>query len=407
MKLGIWIAVVSIAVVGGVVLYVHQPGIPVDVAVVKTGTVRTYVEERAVTRLPRVARIAMPLTGRVLPIAFREGMSVRKGQVVARLDDADLKTDLSEATAREQQFEQLLVSLGKTVLSAEAQRDSRKEKAKWADEEFRRIRAAFEKGGITKSQLYAAELQKLESAFEAVKEAFTVQAFVAVQKAIEIGKRDAAEQRARRKRDADRAVIRSPVAGTVLKRHVSNERTLTAGEILLEVGNLDELEIAADVLTRDAVRIRVGQIVDISGAAVGPQPAKGTVARIFPRGFKKSSSLGVDQQRVRIIIRFNDGERKRLRSAGRRLGVDYRVRVRIYLDKRENTLTVPRSAVFRNADGQWHAFVVRDTAARRVALEVGLMNDDTVEVRKGLRDGDRVIVAPESTITDGTKVEVR
>lgn len=407
MKRAIWITVFAVAVGVGVFMYANQPGIPVDVAVAKTGPIRTYVEERGVTRLPHVTRIVMPLTGRVLPIELREGMTVHQDQVVARLDDSDLKTDLAEAAAREQQFQALIVSLAKTVLSAEAQRDSSKEKAKWADEEFRRIRAAFEKQSASQSDLSAAELQKLQSAYDAIKEALTVQALTAVQKAVEIGKRDAAEQRARRKRDADRASIRSPVAGTVLKRHVSSKRTLSAGDVLLEVGDLDELEVEADVLTQDAVRIRAGYAVDITGAGVGSEPVRGTVSRIYPRGFKKISSLGVEQQRVRVVIRFNDGERQKLESANFKLGVDYRVRVRIYVDKRDDAVTVPRSAVFRNADGGWRAFVVRDGYARRAVLEVGLMNDHTVEVRKGLRDGDRVIVAPESTITDGARVDVR
>ena len=407
MKRLIWIALLIVLIAGGVAAYLLQPGTPVDVAVATTGTVRVYVEERAKTRLPTTYRITMPLNGRILPIAFREGDAVSKGKIVARMDDDDLKTDLAEAKSKVVQFQQLIVSMINTAKSAEAQWKSQKEKAKWADEEFRRVRAAHEKGAATDSELRAAELTKLQSAFDVLKENFTVQAIAAIQQAIAVMKQDAREKVTQKQRDKDRAAIESPVGGVVLKRHISNKQYLSAGTLLLEIGRLEELEIEADVLTQDAVRVRVGQPVEIEGAAVGPRPVAGTVAQIYPQGFEKTSSLGVEQQRVKVIIRFRNGVFESLAKQNRRLGIDYRVRVKILTEQSENTLTIPRSAVFRNADGHWQAFVVRGDVARLVDLKVGLMNDLNVEVLAGVEPGDRVIVAPESSLKDGAKVQVK
>lgn len=407
MRRWIWIALLVAAVTAAVLVYVNQPGVPVDVAVAKRGTVRVAVEERAKTRLPDVYRITMPLAGRIKPIALRVGDRVQKGKPVAHMDSADLQTDVSNATAQVNQYEFLMQSMAKVVLSSKAQRDARKERAAWADKEFRRQRAGFEKGAVTPSELAAAELQKLESAYDYKKEEFTVQAMDAIVEAIKIARQDAQTTQGQKERDLHRAVIKSPVSGTVLKRYVSNERTLPSGETLLEVGDLDRLEIEADILTQDAVGIRGGEYgneVAVEGAAIGPRPVRGKVWKVYPQGFRKISSLGVEQQRVKVIIRFDEGVLAKLQSAGRRLGTDYRVRVKIFLEQSTDAITIPRSAVFRDADGRWQAFVVRDGFARRVDLKVGLMNDFDVEVLDGVRVGDRVIVAPESNLEDGTKV---
>ena len=167
------------------------------------------------------------------------------------------------------------------------------------------------------------------------------------------------------------------------------------------------MEVEADVLTQDATAITVGSAVDIEGSAIGAEPIRGTVARIFPQGFMKVSSLGVEQQRVRVIIKFDADDLNRLRAQGSKLGVDYRVRVKIYTAEKTDALTVDRSAVFRGPTGDWEAFVIRKGRARKVRLEVGLSNDFKVEILSGLEDGDWVIPAPDSSITDGRRVETR
>ena len=115
------------------------------------------------------------------------------------------------------------------------------------------------------------------------------------------------------------------------------------------------------MLSLDVVAAKVGDPVEIYGPAIGRPPAKGIVARIYPAGFTKVSSLGVEQQRVKVIVRFAEGELKRL-LAERRLGVGYRVRVRIFTADKTQALLIPRSALFRAADNTWQVFVVRNGA---------------------------------------------
>ena len=147
--------------------------------------------------------------------------------------------------------------------------------------------------------------------------------------------------------------------------------------------------------------------MEIVGPSIGTQPLKGTLKRIEPQGFTKISSLGVEQQRVRVIIGFLPGELKALEDRGRELGADYRVRVRIFTGQRSNTLSIPRSALFRGSEGNWQVFVVEDGRARRVNVEVGLLNDFRAEILSGVKAGEEVIIAPEANLEDGEKVEPR
>jgi len=173
--------------------------------------------------------------------------------------------------------------------------------------------------------------------------------------------------------------------------------------VLLKIGDPDQLEVEVEVLSQDVGRMKKGDPVDIYGPAVGPSGAKGKVERIYPAGFTKVSSLGVEQQRVRVVVRFDQGELAKVRAA-HELGVGYRVRVRIFTAAKSDALVVPRSALFRGPDGSWQVYAVVDGLAKLTTVEVGLMNDEQVEIVKGVSDGQRVVLAPESTLTDGTKV---
>lgn len=395
-------------VAGAIALYVvSRPGQAVETAEVRIGTIQEYVEERGRTRLPQTWQITMPLEGRIQPITLEEGDQVERGQVVARMDAADLQTDLSSAVAQVNQYERLIESMLRTTESSVAQRESREKKFSFLDKEFKRVRSLREQNTVTQAELERAELAMYEALYELREATFTVDAMESILAAVRIGRETAEDERQKKQRDRDRAEIVSPVAGTVLHRNVSNERVLAAGELLLEIGNLDDLEVEAEILTQDAVRIQEGDPVDIIGPAIGPRPVRGSVSRIYPRGFEKVSSLGVEQQRVMVIIQFDEGVLEELKSSGRQLGVEYRVRVRIYTEEKPQAVIVPRSAIFRGADGNWQAFIVRDRTARRVNVDLGLMNEFEAEVLTGLHDGDTVIVAPESGLEHGQRVEPR
>ncbi len=211
------------------------------------------------------------------------------------------------------------------------------------------------------------------------------------------------------KRDQDRGRMKSPVDGVVLDRPMTDERMVTAGTVLLTIGELDDLEVEVDILSQEVVKVKVGQEAEVYGPSIGNDVLHGKVKNIYPAGFTKVSSLGVEQQRVKVIVAFNEADRERLIAKRQNkeweLGVDYRVRVRIITAEQSGALWIPRSALFRGADGKWQVYVVRDGRARLQPIETGLMNDEQVEVRTGVSQGEQLVLAPETNLTDGTKVK--
>ncbi len=439
---------IIIAAAIGAVIYMSQTaGVGVQTEVVTRGTIREFIDERGKTRLPEVHLITMPFAGRVGAIALLEGESVSLGQTVARISTEDIETEVAEAKAAverlaaslienndktieestREQAELFVESMVSTVAAADARKIAGKSRLDYAETFLGRVRNVAESGAETQDELDKAELRYVESQIDYRQDVLNVEALKSMQAATNLLPRIVAEQIAKKdlsaavigqqQREAEarlrqaltrqkRSEMTSPVDGVILERAITNEQHLPAGTTLLRIGKLEELEIEADVLSEDVVRIRSGDSVEIYGAAIGAtagQGVEGVVDRIYPAGFMKISSLGVEQQRVTIVVRFADEVLASLRKE-RELGVDYRVRVRVFTDEKVDTLLVPRSAIFRSMTNGWEVFVVRDGHAAKQAIDVGLMNDETVEVLSGLNEGDAVILAPESNLEAGTRV---
>ena len=160
------------------------------------------------------------------------------------------------------------------------------------------------------------------------------------------------------------------------------------------------IEIVTDLLSRDAVRIKPGSDVLIDNWG-GEQPLAGKVLRIEPFGFTKISALGVEEQRVNVILEFTDPEKAR-----ERLGHGYRVIVRIIEWSDDKVLQVPISALFRDK-GQWSVFVIRNSEAKLVRVKVGRMNDEHAQILEGLEADQSVILHPSEKIENETAVKLR
>jgi HlyD family secretion protein len=160
------------------------------------------------------------------------------------------------------------------------------------------------------------------------------------------------------------------------------------------------LEIVADLLSTDAVRVTAGAPVVIERWGGGHE-LHGRVRRIEPSGFMKISALGVEEQRVNVIIDFDDP-----RAAGQALGDGYRVEVRIVMWQEDNVLKVPIGALFRQQAG-WAVFVVSDDRARLQPVEIGQRNQLEAQILSGLSAGQTVVLHPPDTLTDDTRVRVR
>jgi len=168
-----------------------------------------------------------------------------------------------------------------------------------------------------------------------------------------------------------------------------------AGTPLVEVGNPDQLEVVADLLSTDAVKVQTGFAVLIGGWG-GETTLSGRVRLVEPAGFTKISALGVEEQRVNVLIDFDD-------AGGKQLGDGYRVEVSVIVWERDGVLKIPTSALFR-VGNSWAVFAVHDGKAKQTTVEIGQRNAIEAELRSGLSQGDRVIIHPGDTIEDGVPV---
>ncbi|MEX2185396.1 MAG: efflux RND transporter periplasmic adaptor subunit [Pirellulales bacterium] len=444
-KSRILLAVAALVVVAaGLSFSQWTGGQSVESALVRRDTIVELIDEQAKTRLPETQLVTMPYAARIEPIALDEGARVEKGQVVAQIVQRDLDLQVNQAEAAYERLEAayaenadtsvedtsykqalaFVTSMTATVAAARERVKSGKAKLDYAQGNFERIKSLRPSGAKSLDDEERALLLKIESEVEYRQDELILAAIEATQTATglmptlvmqyigrksltgEVWKKQQAEALAaleQAKVDRQRGTMLSPVDGVVLERYDSNERYVAAGTVLLRIGELDRLEVESEVLTQDVGNVKPGDTAEVYGPAIGGRLAVAAVDRIFPAGFTKISSLGVEQQRVKVILKFTPEELKRLRDE-RRMGVEYRVRVRIITAKKDDALIVPRSALFRGPGGGWQVFAIRGGEAKLQDVKIGLLNDEIAEVVEGLSDDEEVILAPESTIDDGTRV---
>jgi HlyD family secretion protein len=192
--------------------------------------------------------------------------------------------------------------------------------------------------------------------------------------------------------------VRSPVRGTVLRLARESAGPVAAGAPLLEVGDVTRLEVDADLLSSDAAEVRQGAAGTVTGWG-GSNALRARVRRIDPAAFTKVSALGLEEQRVHVILDLTDPP-----PAG--LGHDYRVDVSVVVWQGEGVLRVPSTALFRSGD-RWAVFRVTNSRARKVLVELGATDGTSTVVTSGLGGGDEVITQPSDAIDDGTRVSRR
>jgi HlyD family secretion protein len=419
-------------------------GVAVEAAQCERGEIREYVDEEGKTRLAETYTLTMPYDARIEPIELVEGAAVTKGQVVARVSpvDIELRKALAQANVERlkasikenddtsventglKQTISMVESIDRMVEAAATRVKSGQAKLEYAEKNLARVERLARQQTKTEDELDQARVSQVESSVEYQQDVLVLRAAEAMRSATTLlptamrqyiqrkllshdvlaqQLAEAEVQMREVEKDAQLGAMASPVDGVVLERAVSDARPVATGTVLLRIGRWEDLEIEADVLSQDVVRVKPGQEVDVLGAAIGDRTAKAKVTRIFPAGFTKVSSLGVEQQRVKVIMRFSDDDLRRLRETND-LGVAYRVRVRIYTAQATGTLLVPRSALFRGANSDWRVFVIRGGRAHLQAVKVGLSNDEQAEIVDGLTESDSVILAPETNLTEGTRV---
>jgi HlyD family secretion protein len=367
---------------------------PVDAAAAERGRIVVTVDEEGQTRVRDRYVVSAPVAGRVLRIELEPGDPVKEGDVVARVRP-EMPALLDPRTRAEAQaaLDSARAVLGRA--RADEQRARTTQKRTESDlERTKQLRAA---GLATAQELDLAQADAAAAAEAARAAAYAVRAATADVERAQARLRTPAASNS----SSTRAVeVRAPAGGVILRRLRESESVVPGGEPLLEIGDPNELEIVSDLLSTDAVRVKPGAraIIDQWG---GGRTLDAKVRLVEPSGFTKISALGVEEQRVNVILDFVDPA-----GAWAALGDGYRVEVRVVVAERPDALKVPTSALFRQGE-RWAVYVIENGRARVRELQIGLQTGVEAEVTQGLSQGERVIVHPGDTLSDGARVEER
>ena len=199
---------------------------------------------------------------------------------------------------------------------------------------------------------------------------------------------------------AGRWNLKSPVSGRVIKLHLESGGPVNVGQPLLEIADTGQVDAVIDVLSTDATRVKVGAVVRLSLGA-GVAPLLGNVARIEPVAFTKVSALGIEEQRVNLIVQVQPSVAQQAV-----IGDGYRVDASILVSAQDAALLVPAAALLRDG-AQWSVFVVDGGRARRRLVQVRERNAELAWVQSGITEGERVVLYPGATLADGQRVQLR
>ena len=372
-----------------------QP-IAVEVAGVTRGLFEQTVVDDGKTRVRERYVVSAPLGGRVERIRLKVGDPVEAGQAVA-LVRPSAPAFLDARTARE---------IAERVGAAEAQQ--LRAKAEVARSAAQRDQAGADvdraaklaKGGF----VAAAAREQAELALRTAERALEAANFAEHAASHDVEQARAALRRYRAEvgakiPGATAWEVTSPVKGRVLKVVQESEAVVPTGAPLVEVADPRSLEAVVDVLSQDSVGIRPGMPARLEiGAGVAPLAAR--VRMIEPAAFTKISALGVEEQRVNVVLDFAE-PLDRVAT----LGDGYRVEAQIVVHRVEDALKVPVGALFRESD-KWSVFVVDGGRAVKRAIRTPRRNGVEALVEEGLQAGETVVVYPSDALRDGDRVSI-
>lgn len=371
---------------GGLLLLLITAGfwpkpVGVETAVTNRGLLRVSVNEEGKTRIKQRYLVAAPVPGQLRRIPFKAGAEVIVDKTVVAVIDPLSPTLLDE----------------RTRAAAEARRASafaNLEKARAAHDfsasELRRFTELFAAQTISIQELEAARARESSAAHEQNAAVGALQMAQAELAQFTSPGSDTNQPCAARE-------IRAPTSGRVLRVLEENARAINTGTALLEIGDPSEMEVVVEVLSRDGARIAPGSKVELDQWG-GTEPLMGRVRLVEPAAFTKVSALGVEEQRVNVIVDLTTAPDRRPN-----LGDNFRVEARIIIWEEAEALKVPSGALFRQGD-HWATFKIEEGRAKLQPLKVGHSSGTETEILDGLNEGETVALYPSSRVHDGQRV---
>jgi len=375
-----WAAAIGLLLLAGLAFAFWPEPTPVDTGTVTRGPMAVGVTDDGVTRAEDLYVVTAPVTGYLSRIELEAGDGVARGALITTMtgrpstpldprSEQELRGALAAARAAES---------GATATLAQARRD------------LARAEEIAGRGFLPRAQLEAARTRTANA-----------------EASLQAGRAEVRRIEAQLANPSGRAAqapvaVRAPASGSVLSVITESEGVIAEGTPIMTIGDPGKIELVVDLLSREAVRAKPGDRVEIR-AWGGPEPLIGHVKRIEPFGRLKVSALGIEEQRVNVIIGFDPAAARQ----AARLGHGYQIDATIILWSSKDALRVPIGALFRGTDGGWRAFVDADGRARERALKLGHISEEYAEVLGGLSAGETVILNPGNALADGARITAR
>ncbi len=366
--------------------------------IIETGTaargpLTVRVSEEGKTRVRNRYVVAAPVAGKMRRVPLKPGDEVKAGETLLTAIEP-VAPPLLDPRARAQA--EAVVSMHEASRKQAAETlEARRAALKMADADRDRMRAVTRPGSLSGSDRDKMEADASMKGAEVRAAEFSLQVID-----YELAQARATLERPASVTTGNLVEVKSPVSGRVLKVMQESEMVVAPGTQILEVGDPADIEIEAEILSRDAVAIKPGDSVEVEQWG-GDYPLMGRVRRIEPAAFTKISALGVEEQRVIVLSDLVD-----IPDAAKTLGDRYRVEVRVAVWHSDATLVVPAGALFREGNA-WKTYVFKDAAAQLTAIEAGHSDGRFTEVLSGIAAGDEVLLHPPDTVKDGTPVKKR
>ncbi len=387
--------VVGGAVVAAVVWGFMPRPILVETALVERGPLQVTIEEEGKTRVVDRFVVSAPVAGFARRLQWDVGDIVKRGQPLLNLDP--LRATVLDPRSRAEAQARVAAAEASLKASLEDLEAARAEANRW-DTQLKRRQELHAAGTISDENLNETESAAKRSRAQARAAQYAVEVAQHQLEAARTALQHSAAQQSQQ--PAETVAVRAPVAGRILKIVRESEGVVNPGDPLVEIGNPNGLEVVVELLSADAVKVAPGTRVLFERWG-GDAPLSGRVRVVEPTGFTKISALGVEEQRVLVIIDITSPPEE-----WERLGDGYRVEARFILWEGGKVLQVPSSTLFREGDG-WAVFAVEGGVAVRTSVELGKRNGLIAEVVSGLQEHEVVITHPDDAIADRVQVESR
>lgn len=376
------------------VLYGLKPlPVQVELGTVARGPLTVYVQEEGKTRIRNRYIVSAPVSGNMRRVNLKPGDEVKAGETLLTAIEPGIAPLLDARTKA--QTEARISAAEAARMQAEQSLEMARTAAQFAKASWDRVRANATQGSIS-----ATDRDNIERETQMRDREVRASEF-----ALKIADYEIAQTRAAMmQRDTPGAgaviEVRSPVSGRVLRVQQESATLIAAGAAILEVGDPSDLEIEAEILSRDAVTIPAGAEVSVEQWG-GETPLKARVRRVEPAAFTKVSALGVEEQRVIVLSDLDSTP-----ESDKTLGDRYRVEVRVAVWQDKDVLLVPAGALFREGTA-WKVFRFEGGLAKSHPVQIGRTDGKLTQVLGGLEAGNQVLMHPPDTVKDGIAVRER